>query len=118
MSPGWNEAVPPNGFHNRAEVDSPESNDNPLGLASPVGEVDIETTPEHRNLVTGDPRCVGWTRCYDDPNVVALPLSQTVLPPDVTCLLLSPASSGPGCGFARHTRRVCTLKRRQQIGVS
>ncbi len=72
MSCGWNEAVPPNGFHNRAAVDSPESNDNPLGLASPVGEIDIETTPEHRNLVHGDPRCASWTRRYDDPNVVAL----------------------------------------------
>ena len=71
-SPGWNKAVPPNGFHNRAVVESPESNDNPLGLASPVGEIDIETTPEHRNLVEGDPRCATWTRCYDDPNVVAL----------------------------------------------
>ena len=71
-SAGWNEAVPPNGFHNRVVDESPESNDNPLGLASPVGEVDIETTPEHRNLVEGDPRCADWTRCYDDPNVVAL----------------------------------------------
>ena len=72
MSAGWNEAVPPNGFHHRAVHESPESNDNPLGLATPVGEIDIETTPEHRNLVAGDPRCAGWTRSYDDPNVVAL----------------------------------------------
>ena len=27
-SPGWNKAVPPNGFHNRAVVESPESNSN------------------------------------------------------------------------------------------
>lgn len=72
MSVGWNEAVPPNGFHNRKRKESPDSNDNPLGLASPVGEIDIETTPEHRNLVAGDPRCAGWTRAYDDPDVVAL----------------------------------------------
>ena len=37
-----------------------------------MGDVDIETTPEHRNLVAGDPRCATWTRRYDDPNVVAL----------------------------------------------
>ena len=48
------------------------TNDNPLGLATEVGDVDIETTPEHRNLVAGDPRCADWTRSYDDPNVVAL----------------------------------------------
>lgn len=69
---GWNEAVPPNGFHNRPADRVPPSNDNPLGLATPVGEIDIETTPEHRNLVTGDPRCAGWTRAYDDPGVSAL----------------------------------------------
>jgi hypothetical protein len=72
MSIGWNEAVPPNGFQNRAREEPPDSNDNPLGLASPVGEIDIETTPEHRNLVAGDPRCAGWTRSYDDPDVIAL----------------------------------------------
>ncbi len=64
--------MPPNGFHNRARQDSPGSNDNPLGLAMPVGEIDIETTPEHRNLVAGDPRCADWTRAYDDPHVSAL----------------------------------------------
>ena len=47
-------------------------NDNPLGLATPVGEVEIETTPEHRNLISGDPRCATWTRSYDDPGVVEL----------------------------------------------
>ncbi|WP_420637760.1 phytanoyl-CoA dioxygenase family protein [Candidatus Poriferisocius sp.] len=72
MPVGWNEAVPPNGFHNRDRHKASESNDNPLGLATPVGDVDIETTPEHRNLVAGDPRCATWTRRYDDPNVVAL----------------------------------------------
>lgn len=68
---GWNSDVPPNGFHNRATLD-PGTNDNPLGLATPVGDVDIETTPEHRNLVAGDPRCATWTRSYDDPGVTAL----------------------------------------------
>jgi len=68
---GWNSDVPPNGFHNRAATHS-DSNDNPLGLATPVGEVDIETTPEHRNLTAGDPRCATWGRAYDDPNVMAL----------------------------------------------
>ena len=71
MTIGWNAAVPPNGYGNhRAQL--AESNDNPLGLATPVGEVEIETTPEHRNLVAGDPRCATWTRAYDDANVVAL----------------------------------------------
>jgi len=70
MSFGWNADVPPNGFHNRR--DAPASNDNPLGLATAVGDVDIETTPEHRNLVAGDPRCADWTRSYDDPDVAAL----------------------------------------------
>ena len=69
---GWNSSVPPNGFHNRVPEDSAYSNDNPLGLATEVGQVDIETTPEHRNLVSGDPRCAGWVRAYDDPNVNAL----------------------------------------------
>ncbi len=69
---GWNESVPPNGFVNRRAVAEDPYNDNPLGLATPVGEVEIETTPEHRNLVAGDPRCADWTRSYDDPGVVAL----------------------------------------------
>ncbi len=67
---GWNASVPPNGLANRSS--GAATNDNPLGLATPVGEVEIETTPEHLNLVAGDPRCAGWTRAYDDPNVVAL----------------------------------------------
>ena len=62
---GWNAAVPPNGFHNRPATPD-QGNDNPLGLETPVGEVEIETTPEHRNLVTGDPRCTDWTRAHDD----------------------------------------------------
>ncbi len=77
---GWNADVPANGFHNRtADADSTadtasnvSTNDNPAGLATEVGEVDIETTPEHRNLVAGDPRCANWTRSYDDPDVTAL----------------------------------------------
>ena len=69
---GWNAAVPPNGFVNRAAGASTGTNDNPLGLATPAGEIEIETTPEHRNLVKGDPRCHDWTRSYDDPGVAAL----------------------------------------------
>ena len=69
---GWNASVPPNGFANRAAASEDLYNDNPRGLDTPVGEVEIETTPEHRNLISGDPRCATWTRSYDDPNVVAL----------------------------------------------
>jgi len=68
---GWNESVPPNGLHNRRAAAN-ATNDNPLGLDTPVGDVEIETTPEHRNLVAGDPRCSNWTRRYDDPGVSAL----------------------------------------------
>ncbi len=46
------------------------SNSNPLGLDTPAA--DIETTPEHYNLIGGDPGCDGWTRSFDDPNVVQL----------------------------------------------
>ena len=67
---GWHSSVPPNGFANRQVATNYVSNDNPLGLATPENE--IETTPEHRNLIAGDPGCAGWTRSYDDPNVVAL----------------------------------------------
>ena len=70
MQIGWFEEVPPNGFVDREVSDDYVSNDNPLGLATPANE--IETTPEHRNLIAGDPRCAGWTRRYDDPDVVAL----------------------------------------------
>ncbi len=69
---GWNPTVPPNGFANRRAVVEDPYNDNPLGLDTPVGEIEIETTPEHRNLISGDPRCATWTRTYDDPGVVAL----------------------------------------------
>ena len=68
---GWNSAVPPNGFVNRPR-DAPATNNNALGLDTPEPDIEIETTPEHYNLVGGDPSCVGWTRAYDDPNVVAL----------------------------------------------
>jgi hypothetical protein len=69
---GWHAAVPPNGLANRRAVSEDLYNDNPLGLDTPVGEIEIETTPEHRNLISGDPRCATWTRAYDDPGVVAL----------------------------------------------
>jgi len=61
--------VPPNGFANRT-VSPIASNSNPLGLDTPAA--DIETTPEHSNLIGGDPACDGWTRSFDDPNVVRL----------------------------------------------
>ena len=67
---GWNANVPPNGFFNRP--DSIATNDNPDGLASGMAEIEIETTPEHMNLVSGDPACASWTRAYDDPGVSAL----------------------------------------------
>ena len=66
---GWHSSVPPNGFANRA-VAPTTSNSNPLGLDTPPTE--IETTPEHYNLIGGDPACTGWTRAFDDPNVVRL----------------------------------------------
>ncbi len=66
---GWHTSVPPNGFANRSMAPN-TTNSNPLGLDTP--EADIETTPEHYNLVAGDPACAGWTRSYDDPNVVRL----------------------------------------------
>ncbi len=72
MTFGWSASVPPNGFANRSAAPGAATNDNPLGLATEVGEIEIETTPEHLNLVGGDPRCAGWSRAYDDPNVVAL----------------------------------------------
>ena len=67
---GWHAHVPPNGFANRPTVAADATNNNPLGLDTPATE--IETTPEHYNLVAGDPTVVGWTRAYDDPNVAAL----------------------------------------------
>lgn len=71
---GWFENVPPNGFQARALAanDRTASNNNPLGLDTPEPDIEIETTPEHRNLVAGDPSCVGWRRHPDDPGVRAL----------------------------------------------
>ena len=67
---GWHESVPPNGFAKRPRSAVTDTNDNPAGLAAEANE--LETTPEHYNLVAGDPTVSGWTRRYDDPNVVAL----------------------------------------------
>jgi hypothetical protein len=67
---GWNASVPPNGFINRPKVIA--NNDNPDGLSTKQTEIEIETTPEHMNLVSGDPSCATWTRAYDDPGVSAL----------------------------------------------
>ncbi len=67
---GWNANVPPNGFINRPKTI--ENNDNPDGLSTQVSDIEIETTPEHLNLVAGDPTCAAWTRSYDDPGVSAL----------------------------------------------
>jgi hypothetical protein len=68
---GWSDIVPPNGFANRPSGGG-ASNSNPAGLATAVPDVEIETTPEHYNLISGDPACEGWTRRYEDPGVVAL----------------------------------------------
>ncbi len=68
---GWYSSVPPNGFVSRPRS-AAGSNKNVLGLDTPEPEVEIETTPEHYNLVGGDPSCEGWTRAYDDPPVAAL----------------------------------------------
>ncbi len=67
---GWNANVPPNGFFNRPETIA--NNDNPDGLSSSSAEIEIETTPEHMNLVSGDPACASWSRTYDDPGVSEL----------------------------------------------
>jgi hypothetical protein len=67
---GWNANVPPNGFFNRPKTIA--NNDNPDGLSADAAEIEIETTPEHMNLVSGDPACADWTRTYDDPGVSAL----------------------------------------------
>jgi hypothetical protein len=69
---GWNAAVPPNGLIDRRPGEATSYNDNPLGITKQAGEVEIETTPEHLNLIAGDPRCEGWTRAYDDAGVSAL----------------------------------------------
>lgn len=67
---GWNASVPPNGFINRPQ--SIANNDNPDGLATSTDGIEIETTPEHMNLVSGDPACSHWTRNHDDENVSSL----------------------------------------------
>ena len=67
---GWNARVPPNGFVNRPKTIA--NNDNPGGLSSAAAEIEIETTPEHMNLVSGDPACATWTRAYDDAGVSGL----------------------------------------------
>lgn len=67
---GWNANVPPNGFINRPKTVT--NNDNPDGLSTKLGDIEIETTPEHLNLVSGDPSCATWTRSYDDPGVTGL----------------------------------------------
>lgn len=67
---GWFTNVPPNGFQARANHGA--SNNNDLGLDTPEPEVEIETTPEHRNLVAGDPDCAQWSRRPSDPGVMAL----------------------------------------------
>ena len=68
---GWHASVPSNGFANRPRQVYGD-NSNTLGLDTPEPDVEIETTPEHRNLVAGDRTCADWTRAYDDPDVVAL----------------------------------------------
>jgi hypothetical protein len=70
MQTGWFESVPPNGRVARP-TEAVVNNDNTLGLAAPEPGIAIETTPEHRNLVNGDPECTGWTRRRDDPGVLA-----------------------------------------------
>ncbi|MEP3297050.1 MAG: hypothetical protein ABJO27_11355, partial [Pseudoruegeria sp.] len=60
---GWNADVPPNGYINRPKTII--NNDNPDGLSTEMGDIEIETTPEHLNLVSGDPTCAHWTRSYD-----------------------------------------------------
>jgi hypothetical protein len=67
---GWFSDVPPNGFQGRPKAAA--SNTNTLGLETPPPEIEIETSPEHRNLVAGDPSCATWERSPDDPGVRAL----------------------------------------------
>lgn len=42
-----------------------------MGLTEAAPDFVIETTPEHRNLVAGDPDCADWVRSPDDPGVQA-----------------------------------------------
>ena len=67
---GWNASVPPNGFIKRPQ--SIANNDNPNGLSTSGDGIEIETTPEHMSLVSGDPACSDWMRSHDDPDVSAL----------------------------------------------
>jgi hypothetical protein len=67
---GWFSEVPPNGVQNRPRT--LESNSNVLGLNTPEPDIEIETSPEHRNLTAGDPFCADWVRSPDDPGVRAL----------------------------------------------
>jgi hypothetical protein len=67
MQRGWFSDVPPNGFQGRPKAAA--SNTNTLGLETPPPEIEIETSPEHRNLVAGDPSCATWERSPDDPFV-------------------------------------------------
>lgn len=67
---GWNASVPPNGFANRPQ--NIANNDNPDGLSTSTAAIEIETTPEHMNLVSGDPACANWTRAHNDPGVASL----------------------------------------------
>ncbi len=63
---GWFSDVPANGFQNRPQ----EQRDNvSSGLSEADPDIVIETTPEHRNLVAGDPECAGWVRHPDDAGV-------------------------------------------------
>ncbi|MFT6293162.1 MAG: hypothetical protein ACJAR2_003784 [Ilumatobacter sp.] len=70
MQIGWFESVPPNGRVARP-AEAVVNNNNDLGLATPEPDIEIETTPEHRNLINGDPECTGWSRRRDDPGVIA-----------------------------------------------
>ena len=40
---GWNASVPPNGLTNRRTEMESADNDNPLGLGTPIGEVELKT---------------------------------------------------------------------------
>lgn len=63
---GWFSNVPANGFQNRPQR---QQDNESTGLGEQDPDIVIETTPEHRNLVAGDPQCVGWTRDPNDPGV-------------------------------------------------
>lgn len=51
-------------FINRPQ--SISNNNNPDCLAGSTDGIEIETTPEHMNLVSGDPACSNWTRKYEN----------------------------------------------------